>query len=162
MGLDGVSRPPTPRGTDIELPRQPAGFEFCEYCSHAVNYVFHYSGPQRICVCGMSASRLRAVSSSRWRNPDTWRVWLCPFSSSIWSFWDVEMAFAGVIAPAAGGGDWDVWIREKPVDMCKYIRQRAFYVKSLPRKGRNHLASDSARRLRAATISSSALAAPVQ
>ena len=45
MGLDGVSRPPTPRGTDIELPRQPAGFEFCEYCSHAVNYVFHYSGP---------------------------------------------------------------------------------------------------------------------
>lgn len=67
----------------------------------------------------------------------------------------------GVIAPAAGG-DWDVWIREKPVDMCKYIRQRAFHVKSLPRKGRNHLASDSARRLRAATISSSALAAPVQ
>lgn len=45
MGLDGVSRPPTPRGTDIELPRQPAGFEFCEYCSHVVNYVFHYSGP---------------------------------------------------------------------------------------------------------------------
>lgn len=144
MGLDGVSRPPTPRGTDIELPRQPAGFEFCEYCSHAVNYVFHYSGPQRICVCGMSVSRLRAVSSTHWKDSDIWgRVWFCLFSSSIWRF-------------------WDVWIRRKPVGARKYIRQRAFYVKSLPRKGRNHSASDSARRLRAATISSSALAAPVQ
>ena len=60
------------------------------------------------------------------------------------------MAFAGVIVPAAGGlgrleacgrgdcssewRDWDVCIREKPVDMCKYIRQRAFYVRSLPGK----------------------------
>ncbi len=57
MGLDGVSRPPTPRGTDIELPRQPAGFEFCEYCSHAVNYVLHYSGASEyarmVCAYGV-------------------------------------------------------------------------------------------------------------
>lgn len=57
MGLDGVSHPPTPRGTDIELPRQPAGFEFCEYCSHAVNYVLHYSGSSEyarmVCAYGV-------------------------------------------------------------------------------------------------------------
>lgn len=69
MGLDGVSRPPTPRGTDIELPRQPAGFEFCEYCSHAVNYVLYYSGSSEYarmacCLGGLAGSFFHSLEES--------------------------------------------------------------------------------------------------
>lgn len=56
MGLDGFE-PPTPRDTGIELPRVPslvgvasAGFEFSEYCSHAVNYKLHYSAYREFAV----------------------------------------------------------------------------------------------------------------
>ena len=67
----------------------------------------------------------------------------------------------GVIVPVSGGIGTFGYVKS-PLTCVKYIRQRAFYVKSLPRNGRNHLASDSARRLRAATISASAFSTPVQ